>query len=160
MIEAGLSDLKLNAGGKKLFLLEEHHIKKSRAKRKENAIKEVFATVDFEHGTIFFSQGAINLMQLDHSFIKFYYDKGNRVVAWRVKKNLEPGQKVGKHEWRLAQKKGIRGIIQFGIGQLLSEFQPLNGEKAYKRLKINRYKDYLSGYGEEFYFYVELKPTT
>lgn len=159
MIEAGVSDLKLNAGGKRLFLLEEHHVVKSRAKRKENAVKEVFSTIDLERGTIFFSQGAINLMQLDHSFIKFYYDKGNRVVAWRVKKNLESGQKAGKHEWKLAQKKGVRGIIQLGIGRLLSEFQSLNGEKVYKRLKINRYKDYLSGYGEEFYFYVELKIT-
>ena len=147
-------EIPTNKGGKKLFFLEEKHASTKARLRKHLGI---YATVSRKYGYITFSVDAVEAIGLDHSFLKFYYDKLNRTVGFRVKKELEQGESVSKDQWRYLTK-NENGQIRQSIQRLLNEIQPLENEDSYKQLPINKYKDYQSEYKEEVYYYITLKP--
>lgn len=147
-------EIPINAGGKKLFFLEEKHAATKARMRKHLGI---YATVSRKYGYITFSVDAVEAIGLDHSFLKFYFDKLHRTIGFRVKKELENGEKVARGGWRYLLK-NKNGQVRESITTILNEIQPLQNEETYKQLQISKYKDYLSEYkGEELYYYITLK---
>lgn len=147
-------DIPINTGAKKLFFLDERHAKTKPQGRRHAGIN---ATVNRKYGIITFSVDAVEALGLEHSFLKFYFDKLHRTIGFRVKKELMQGESVGRGSWRylLANK---AGQVRESIKPILNEIQQLESEDSYPRLQISKYKDYLSEVKEEFeYYYITLK---
>ena len=147
-------NIPVNGGGKKLFFLDEKHAKTKPQNRNR---KGIFASVSRKYGYIIFSVETVEVLGMDNSFLKFYFDKLHRTIGFRVKKELAYGEKVGHGDWRFIQKDSYSKNIKTSIVPLLNEIQSLDGEEFYHKLEIKKYKDYIEK--QEFeYYYITLNP--
>lgn len=125
--------------------------------RKEKNEETAWASVNGKHNTIRFSPDYIRKKGLNGTFIKLYYDKSKKTIAWRKMENGNSLSALAGHrlieikEYQTGQYK--TKVCQLSITTILDELGI--GEKSFTKAPIKTYRP--GGLLEDCYDYVTLK---
>lgn len=149
-----------------MFATDEYEIEESKKKlflvplapgnKSLNVKDKVYVSVNnVKGGKLQIGKSASNALGMNHSWIKFSYDSGNNVIAWKVRKELDKGQ-MEENGWKYVEQNKDNGMMVLGIGRMVDTFQHIE-KKTYKKLEVKKYQDKQSIIDGDAYFFIEVK---
>lgn len=133
----------------KTLQLVEFNVNKKHHREKDS----VFASINGRFGVMSIGKNAMSYMDMNNKFIKFSYDAGNSVIAWKVRDSVSPEEiSLG---WKLVKLNHL-GVFKIMVRAMLDQMNVKDG-KSYKKLEIKKYKDYKLLESNDLYYFIEIK---
>lgn len=114
-------------------------------------------TVFIEQGRMQFPRYAVEQMQMNGKFVRFYYDPVKKIIAWKVETKIEHAD---MKLWKVCRTHK-NGVWSVSIGKMIELFQL--GKKGfsaiYRNVPIEKYREIgIMTKPNDTYFFIELKP--
>ncbi len=113
-------------------------------------------TLFVDKGMLQFSRYAIESMQMNNRFVRFFYDPTKKIIGWKVEDTVDQSE---MKLWRMC-KTHKNGMWQVSIKRMLDMFQlgRKGLAKVYRDMPVMKYRDIgLMTAPNDTYFYVEVK---
>lgn len=111
----------------------------------------VYARVTMKNKTITFGNQAVTEMGMNNKFVKFGYDSGRNILAWKIVEGLENDEFLKKTHRLVKLNANKQAVVS--ISAYLNQFKGLKQEKY--KCEIKKYVE-TNLHQKETYYYIQL----